>query len=115
MPRPTPAQFAYGSVTVICSTLAMLLLSRAPSGPGVAVIAVAALVLGVVVALTAPRASFARRAARTGAGVAQADPTPARSATAASRVHARHDVAASATSVRAARSAHRVAEPSLRP
>ncbi|MFF2508379.1 hypothetical protein ACFVTY_34205 [Streptomyces sp. NPDC058067] len=54
MPRPTAAQLAYGSATVICSTLAMLLLSRTSSGLGVAVIAVAALGLGLLVAMTVP-------------------------------------------------------------
>ncbi|PZH06960.1 hypothetical protein C1I97_17500 [Streptomyces sp. NTH33] len=54
MPRPTAAQLAYGSCTVIFSTLAMLLLSRTSSGPGVAVIAVSALALGLLVAMTAP-------------------------------------------------------------
>ncbi|MFJ6069671.1 hypothetical protein ACIQFU_02310 [Streptomyces sp. NPDC093065] len=54
MPRPTAAQFAYGSCTVIFSTLAMLLLSRTSSGPGVALIAVAALALGLLVAMTVP-------------------------------------------------------------
>ncbi len=52
MPRPTPAQLAYGSATVICSTLAMLLLSQASSPAGVVSIAVAGLALGVLVALT---------------------------------------------------------------
>ncbi|MFE0811011.1 hypothetical protein ACFW4M_26985 [Streptomyces sp. NPDC058794] len=55
MPRPTAAQFAYGTCTVIFSTLAMLLLSQTSSGPGVAVIAVAALALGLLVAMTVPQ------------------------------------------------------------
>ncbi|WP_190138618.1 hypothetical protein [Streptomyces longispororuber] len=54
MPRPTVAQLSYGSATVICSTLAMLLLSQASSPPGIAVIALAALGLGLLVALTVP-------------------------------------------------------------
>ncbi|MGW2104535.1 hypothetical protein ACWCPX_44180 [Streptomyces olivaceoviridis] len=54
MPRPTAAQLAYGSCTVIFSTLAMLLLSQTSSGLGVAVIALAALALGLLVALTVP-------------------------------------------------------------
>lgn len=54
MPRPTVAQLTYGSCTVILSTLAMLLLSQTSSGPGVAVIAVAAVALGVLVAMTVP-------------------------------------------------------------
>lgn len=104
MPRPTPAHFAYGSVTVVCSTLAMLLLSRTESGAGVTLIAVVALAAGVLVALTAPGLQTARRVrtdsrARTGGS---------RTRTASpSRVHARHDAAT-------ARAARRVAEPSLR-
>ncbi|MFE6755131.1 hypothetical protein ACFVDQ_16195 [Streptomyces sp. NPDC057684] len=54
MPRPTAAQLAYGSATVIFSTLAMLLLSQTGSGLGIAVIALAALGLGLLVALTVP-------------------------------------------------------------
>jgi hypothetical protein len=53
-PRPTAAQFAYGSCTVIFSTLAMLLLSQTSSGVGIAVIAVSALALGLLVAMTVP-------------------------------------------------------------
>jgi hypothetical protein len=53
-PRPTAAQLAYGSCTVICSTFAMLLLSQTSSGVGIAVIAVAALALGLLVAMTVP-------------------------------------------------------------
>ncbi|GAA2616095.1 hypothetical protein [Streptomyces axinellae] len=65
MPRPNPAQIAYGSVTVICSSLAMLLLTQVRSGPGIVVIALAALALGLLVALTAPtaRATLKRRRA----------------------------------------------------
>jgi hypothetical protein len=54
MPRPTAAQLAYGSATVVFSTLAMLLLSQTRSGSGVAVIAFAGLALGLLVALTVP-------------------------------------------------------------
>ncbi|MGW1954254.1 hypothetical protein ACWCPI_16090 [Streptomyces sp. NPDC001920] len=54
MPRPTAAQLAYGSCTVIFSTLAMLLLSQTSSGAGIAIIAVAALLLGLLVAMTVP-------------------------------------------------------------
>ncbi|MCH6160507.1 hypothetical protein [Streptomyces marispadix] len=106
MPRPTPAQLAYGSVTVVCSTLAMLLLTRTPSGPGVALIAVAALALGVLVALTAPGMRTAGRV-RMGSAVRTAKP---RTAT-PSRIHARHDGTAAAARARAAQ---RMAEPSLR-
>ncbi|MGW2044187.1 hypothetical protein ACWCPF_03240 [Streptomyces sp. NPDC001858] len=54
MPRPNLAQLTYGSCTVILSTLAMLLLSQTSSGPGIAVIVVAAVALGVLVAMTVP-------------------------------------------------------------
>ena len=55
MPRPTAAQIAYGSITVIFSTLAMLLLSQTSSAVGTAVIAVSALALGLLVAVTVPQ------------------------------------------------------------
>ncbi|MFE3638697.1 hypothetical protein [Streptomyces cellostaticus] len=67
MPRPTPAQLAYGSCTVILSTLAMLLLSQASSVLAVAVIALAALALGLLVAMTVPLPG-------TGAAVRPAEP-----------------------------------------
>lgn len=57
MPRPTAAQLTYGSFTVIVSTFAMLLLSQTGSsvGPvGITAIAVAALALGLLVAMTVP-------------------------------------------------------------
>ncbi|MEV6316655.1 hypothetical protein [Streptomyces sp. NPDC051776] len=54
MPRPTAAQLAYGSATVVFSTLAMLLLSQTRSGFGVTVIAFTGLALGLLVALTVP-------------------------------------------------------------
>ncbi|MFF1696675.1 hypothetical protein ACFVXC_24205 [Streptomyces sp. NPDC058257] len=70
MPRPTPAQVTYGTLTVIFSTLAMLLLSQTSSGVGVAVIAVAALGLGLLVAMTVPQPKPAASPA------AQAAPAP---------------------------------------
>ncbi|MEV1020840.1 hypothetical protein [Streptomyces sp. NPDC050264] len=85
MPRPTVAQFLYGSATVVCSTLAMLLLSQTSSGPGVAVIAVSALALGLLVALSVP----VRRQAPAGDGAEEervpAQRVPARARAAASR------------------------------
>ncbi|MEV0091841.1 hypothetical protein [Streptomyces sp. NPDC050738] len=60
MPRPTAAQLSYGSATVIFSTVAMLLLSRTETGVGVGVIVLAALVLGLLVALTVPMPKAAR-------------------------------------------------------
>ncbi|KAA0930433.1 hypothetical protein [Streptomyces apricus] len=61
MPRPTAAQLAYGSCTVLFSTLAMLLLSQTSSGLGVVVIALSALVLGLLVAITVPTPKSAAR------------------------------------------------------
>ncbi|MFE9772908.1 hypothetical protein ACFYOV_14725 [Streptomyces sp. NPDC005931] len=87
MPRPTVAQLAYGSCTVVFSTLAMLLLSRTTSVPGITIVAVAALVLGLLVALTVPSATSRPAAGsrpapkapvRTSATVAAPVTTPAR-------------------------------------
>lgn len=75
MPRPTLAQLAYGSVTVIGSTLAMLLLSQAASGPGVVAIALAGLALGVMVAMTV--AAPVRRSARSAGAVGTPATEPA--------------------------------------
>lgn len=67
MPRPTAAQFAYGSATVVATTLALLLLFRTESGVGVAAVGVAALALGLLVAvrLPLPRHRAAEEAGRT--------------------------------------------------
>ncbi|MEW2138976.1 hypothetical protein AB0892_20685 [Streptomyces sp. NPDC005409] len=87
MPRPTAAQLAYGSVTVIVSTIAMLLLSQTSTGLGVAVISAAALALGLLVALTVPAprrrgrhaaGTDARQAAET-APARVSDPRPSES------------------------------------
>ncbi|MFD9338748.1 hypothetical protein ACFWBF_30815 [Streptomyces sp. NPDC060028] len=76
MPRPTAAQLAYGSATVIVSTIAMLLLSQTSTGLGVAVISAAALALGLLVALTVPlpRRRGRHAAGRTGPAAAPAGP-----------------------------------------
>ncbi|MFC8224697.1 hypothetical protein [Streptomyces sp. NPDC057287] len=64
MPRPTAAQFLYGSATVVFSALAMLLLFRTEPGVGLAVVCTASLVLGLLVAMVLPaRARTVRRAA----------------------------------------------------
>jgi len=63
MPRPTVAQFAYGSCAVILSTFALLLLSGTSSGAGVAAVAVVALALGLVVAVRVPGSASRRPAA----------------------------------------------------
>ncbi|MDF6020756.1 hypothetical protein [Streptomyces sp. JH34] len=54
MPRPTAAQFSYGSATVVFSALAMLLLFRTESGIGVAAVGTTAMVLGLLVATALP-------------------------------------------------------------
>ncbi|MCT2591250.1 hypothetical protein LHJ74_15265 [Streptomyces sp. N2-109] len=77
MPRPAPAQLAYGLVTVVCSTLAMLLLSDATSGMAVMLIAVVALALGLLVALTAPLVRSRREDAATEAGAGLTAPATA--------------------------------------
>lgn len=64
MPRPTAAQLAYGSATVVFSTLALLLFTRTTHGAGVAAIGVASMALGLVVAAALPM-SLAARGART--------------------------------------------------
>ncbi|MCP3819453.1 hypothetical protein NLX86_15465 [Streptomyces sp. A3M-1-3] len=64
MPRPTAAQLAYGSATVIASTIVMLLLSQTSTGLGVAVISAAALALGVVVAVIVPAPKKTARTVR---------------------------------------------------
>ncbi|MFF9685978.1 hypothetical protein [Streptomyces sp. NPDC014623] len=61
MPRPTAAQFFYGSATVVVSALAMLLLFRTESGLGVAAVGTAALVLGLLVAMALPTRTKATR------------------------------------------------------
>ncbi|WP_128378623.1 hypothetical protein [Streptomyces cavernae] len=77
MPRPTVAQLAYGSCTVILATLAMLLLSQTSSTLGIAVVAVSGLALGLLVALTVPSPRRAT-AVRTGAGSVAAQQLPLR-------------------------------------
>jgi hypothetical protein len=81
MPRPNAAQIAYGSATVICSAIAMLLLSGTPTGAGVVVIGVAALALGMLVSLTVPlpRRSREAREAAAAAAVAALEDTAAES------------------------------------
>ncbi|MBT2410729.1 hypothetical protein J7I94_09175 [Streptomyces sp. ISL-12] len=80
MPRPTVAQFAYGSLTVILSTFAMLLLSQTTSAGWIAVVAVVALTLGLLVAMTVPtpkpRTVAVHRPAATTGAAADAAPVP---------------------------------------
>ncbi|UGY91662.1 hypothetical protein [Streptomyces gobiensis] len=63
MPRPNLAQITYGSATITLTAFVLLLLTQTQSGTGVVLIASAALVLGLLVALTAPAGR--RAAART--------------------------------------------------
>ncbi|MFF3610243.1 hypothetical protein [Streptomyces sp. NPDC002580] len=63
MPRPTAAQLAYGSCTVIFSTFAMLLLSQTSSSLGIVLITLSSLALGLLVAMTVPLPKPARSTA----------------------------------------------------
>ncbi|MFE5299854.1 hypothetical protein [Streptomyces sp. NPDC056632] len=54
MQRPNAAHYAYGSATVVFSTVALLLLSGTTTALGIAAICVAGLMLGVLVAVTMP-------------------------------------------------------------
>ncbi|MEW1722750.1 hypothetical protein [Streptomyces sp. NPDC093109] len=76
MPRPTAAQLAYGSATIICSTLAMLLLSGTTTGVGAALIGVAALALGLLVAVTLPLPHGGARGIRAARGARGVRTTP---------------------------------------
>ncbi|MGW1979322.1 hypothetical protein [Streptomyces sp. NPDC001889] len=80
MPRPTAAQLAYGSATVVLSALALLLFTRTTAALGVAAIGLVSMALGLLVAVVLPMA----RAARTARG--EAPTAPARAPVA--RVHA---------------------------
>ncbi len=75
MPRPTVAQLAYGSLTVILSTAAMLLLSQTSSGVWISLVAVVALGLGLLVAMTVPTPR-PRPVAVDQPSTATADPAP---------------------------------------
>ncbi|MFD9412637.1 hypothetical protein ACFWBN_37310 [Streptomyces sp. NPDC059989] len=94
MPRPTAAQLAYGSATVVVSTIAMLLLSQTSTGLGIAVISAAALALGLLVAVTVPlpkrrgrHAAPAARGVRAGRPEAVRVPEPRPAAPAEHPVH----------------------------
>ncbi|MFD4861086.1 hypothetical protein [Streptomyces atratus] len=112
MPRITAAQISYGSVTVVFSTLAMLLLSRTGSGLGVAVIGTAALALGLLVAVTVPHPSRAKTAKSAKAGAAVRTNQDAVSAAVEAEGLARDGVQASIPAARTAeqRAAARVDE-----
>ncbi|MEV8587987.1 hypothetical protein [Streptomyces sp. NPDC051180] len=63
MQRPNAAQLAYGSATVVLTTVALLLLSRTTTPLGVSVICAAGLLLGVLVAVTMPARTNAVKSA----------------------------------------------------
>ncbi|MET7765298.1 hypothetical protein ABZS71_25980 [Streptomyces sp. NPDC005393] len=98
MPRPTPAQLAYGSATVVFSTLAMLLLSQTRSALGVGIVTVAGLALGLLVAVTVPvsrtsrtsRASRPSRTVRANRPMARTGPAERPRAHAPAREHSLH-------------------------
>ncbi|MBK3547806.1 hypothetical protein [Streptomyces sp. MBT60] len=114
MPRPTAAQFAYGSATVVATTLALLLLFRTESGVGVTAVGATALALGLLVALRLPHPGH-----RTAEGAGR---TATDQASAAARTHhalegigARERVPAARSSARPSdRSSARTDEHSLR-
>ncbi|MBW1603186.1 hypothetical protein JJV70_13945 [Streptomyces sp. JJ66] len=54
MPRPNPAQIAYGSLTVVLTTVVLLLLTRTESGVGVVCVACGALAAGLLAAALVP-------------------------------------------------------------
>ncbi|WP_340561222.1 hypothetical protein [Streptomyces sp. GSL17-111] len=69
MPRPSPAQIAYGFATVMLTAVVLLLLTRTESGTGAVLIASGSLVLGLIVSLTVPART---RAAQTGPALPRA-------------------------------------------
>ncbi|MEW1545880.1 hypothetical protein [Streptomyces tsukubensis] len=76
MPRPTPAQLASGSATVVLSALALLLFTRTTHALGVAAIGVAAMALGLLVATALPMSRALKAAARPGSSKRAATPAP---------------------------------------
>lgn len=97
MPRPTAAQFAYGSATVVAATLALLLLFRTESAIGVAAVGTAALALGLLVAVRLPGL---RHRAAAEAGQAATDLAAARTHHALEGIGARERVPAGRSRVR---------------
>ncbi|MFF0448213.1 hypothetical protein ACFYT4_17695 [Streptomyces sp. NPDC004609] len=64
MPRPTAAQLASGSATVVFSALALLLFTRTTHALGVAAIGVASMALGLLVATALPMSRAVRASHR---------------------------------------------------
>ncbi|MFI2366868.1 hypothetical protein [Streptomyces sp. NPDC018833] len=109
MPRPTAAQYAYGSATVVFSTVALLLLTRTTAGIAITAIGVLCLALGLAVALALP----VRRSTSHGQHPArEADPVAADHASMPVTSAAAHD--GLTTRVPAPRAEAGVAGPSLR-
>ncbi|MDT0450503.1 hypothetical protein [Streptomyces hesseae] len=77
MPRPTPAQIAYGSATVVFAGAALLLLTPTGSTLMLGALALAALVLGCAVAVTVPARSRRERQAAGAAARLPEQRTPA--------------------------------------
>ncbi|MEU9605234.1 hypothetical protein [Streptomyces sp. NPDC048057] len=79
MPRPTAAQLASGSATVVLSALALLLFTRTSHALGVAAIGVASMALGLLVCAALPMGRAVRGARARGAAPSQrpAATTPA--------------------------------------
>ncbi|MEU5975131.1 hypothetical protein [Streptomyces sp. NPDC047315] len=67
MPRPTAAQLASGSATVVFSALALLLFTRTSHALGVAAIGVASMALGLLVCAALPMGRAVRGARARGA------------------------------------------------
>ncbi len=107
MPRPTAAQLSYGSVTVVFSTLAMLLLFRTGSDLGIAVIGTAGLALGLLVAVTVPAPTRRRTSPARAAAPAHQDARPAHES-------GDHAVGQVQRTIPAARTSARAGEHSLR-
>lgn len=112
MPRPTAAQLAYGTATVVVSTIAMLLLSQTGSGFWIAFIAAAALALGLLVAVTVPlpgrrgrHAAPRRVPARAGAAAAASQSAGGSGGAGGSGAHLSHGDAPTAARVREPRTA----------
>ncbi|WP_374982993.1 hypothetical protein [Streptomyces fradiae] len=68
MPRPNAAHLALGSAAVVCSTIALLLLTGTTSGAGIALVVPVSLALGLATTLAAARGSAGRSADGQGAG-----------------------------------------------
>ncbi|MFJ8697509.1 hypothetical protein [Streptomyces roseolilacinus] len=77
MPRPTAAQLALGSATVVCSTVALLLLSGATTDAGIALAGLVSLLLGLGVTLAAARGTGTHAGVR---GDTPPDRSPGRTA-----------------------------------